>query len=157
MSTPSVIPVDLSGQNTAARLEVSTPAIRLVPAEFAKRHRIIPLEATASMLRIATASPGDARMIDDLRLLTGLEIEETTAPLNAILEKIAECYQVTVEQMIENLPSAAAGDGDSRNLHDIEVMANEPTVVNLVQPDDFEKPEPLLSSMIWTGGLSSVA
>src|SRR5439155_5899378 len=44
----------------------------------------------------------------------------------------AECYQVTVEQMIENLHPEHDGAAEIKNLHDIEVMANEPTVINLV-------------------------
>src|SRR5207248_6729002 len=49
-----------------------------------------------------------------------------------ILERIAESYQITVEQMLENLDKDPASTAESKNLHDIEVMANEPTVINLV-------------------------
>jgi type II secretory ATPase GspE/PulE/Tfp pilus assembly ATPase PilB-like protein len=133
MNAPSVIPEEeLPGQGSLARLELSPAMIRVLPADFVKRHRILPLEINGGILRIATAAPGNGQIIDDLRLLTGLEIEETVAPLNAILEKIAEYYQVTVEQMIENLHPEKIADGETRNLHDIEVMANEPTVINLV-------------------------
>src|SRR5204863_606664 len=43
-----------------------------------------------------------------------------------------ECYQVTVEKMVENLRPEHGPNGEGKNLHDIEVMANEPTVINLV-------------------------
>jgi type II secretory ATPase GspE/PulE/Tfp pilus assembly ATPase PilB-like protein len=132
MNGASVLPGESSGPAGPARLEVSPDVVRLVPAGFAKQHRILPLELRRGGLVVATAAPADARVIDDLRLLTGLEIEEQTAPLNEILEKIAGAYQVTVEQMIENLHPQQTVDGETRNLHDIEVMANEPTVVNLV-------------------------
>src|SRR6185312_10389975 len=75
---------------------------------------------------------GQHQVIDDLRLLTGLEVEETEAPEAEILQKIGECYQVTVERMIEKLGPERSANGEGKNLHDIEVMANEPTVVNLV-------------------------
>jgi type II secretory ATPase GspE/PulE/Tfp pilus assembly ATPase PilB-like protein len=39
---------------------------------------------------------------------------------------------VTVEKMIEGLNPEQATTAEGRNLHDIEVMANEPTVINLV-------------------------
>ena len=51
---------------------------------------------------------------------------------SVILKKIAEIYQVTVEKMLENLHSGSEAGAENRNLHDIEVMANEPTVINLV-------------------------
>src|SRR5438552_10449436 len=112
-----------------ARLTVSPDAIRALPSDFVKQHRVLPLRIQHGMLHVATAEPGNQRVIDDIRLLSGLEVQESEAAGPEILEKIAECYQVTVEQMIENLdPKKEAAGTESRNLHDIEVMANEPTV-----------------------------
>ena len=114
-----------------AHLKVPVEVLRTLPAEFVKRHRVLPFEIQNGTIRIATAAPGNQRIIDDIRLLSGLEVEESEVPVNEVVEKIAECYQITVEQMIENLPDRAA-TVESKNLHDIEVMANEPTVINLV-------------------------
>jgi len=115
-----------------AGLEISPEALRLLPADFVKRHRVLPFKLCGGTIHIATEQPGDQRLIDDIRLLTGLEVEEAAVPAAEVLAKIAECYQVTVEQMIENLNPARAVGAESKNLHDIEVMANEPTIVNLV-------------------------
>jgi type II secretory ATPase GspE/PulE/Tfp pilus assembly ATPase PilB-like protein len=113
-------------------MEISPEAVKALPADFAKRHRILPFELRNGTIGIATAQPGNQGVIDDIRLLTGLEVHELEFPANEILEKIAECYQVTVEKMIEKLGPEAGPNGEGKNLHDIEVMANEPTVVNLV-------------------------
>lgn len=117
---------------TLARLSVSSEAIHTLPADFVKRHRVLPFEIHNGTIHVATADPGNQRVIDDIRLLSGLEVQESEAPVSEILEKIAECYQVTVEKMIENLSPEQGAAGESKNLHDIEVMANEPTVINLV-------------------------
>ncbi len=117
---------------TNGALAVSAEAAGLLPAEFVKRHRILPLGVAQGRLRVATAEPASERLIDDIRLLSGLEVEEVRAADPEIGEKIAESYQVTVEQMIENLHPDRGGGVETRNLHDIEVMANEPTVINLV-------------------------
>ena len=115
-----------------SRPKVSPEAIRIIPADFARNHRILPLEIENGTIRIGTATPGNQRVIDDLRLLTGLEVVETVLPAAQILEQIAESYQVTVEKMVEGFGGDEAANGDGKNQHDIEVMANEPTVVNLV-------------------------
>ena len=127
-------PVRNGGATTVplARRTVAPEVIRLLPAEFVKRHRVMPLEIQHGVLHIATAEAGNQRLVDDVRLVSGLEVKEFEAPAGEILEKIAECYQVTVEQMVENLNPEAAAAVENRNLHDIEVMANEPTVINLV-------------------------
>jgi type II secretory ATPase GspE/PulE/Tfp pilus assembly ATPase PilB-like protein len=114
------------------RFHVTPEALRALPADFVKRHRILPLRIDNGTIHIATAEPGNQRVIEDIRLLSGLEVEESEAPAADVLEKIAECYQVTVEQMIENLAPDRGSKVESKNLHDIEVMANEPTVINLV-------------------------
>src|SRR5205823_7630558 len=115
-----------------ASLAVSPEAVRVLPVEFVKRHRVLPFELRNGSLRIATADPGNQRVIDDIRLLSGLEVEEFEAAAPEILEKISECYQVTVEKMIESLNPEQATTVEGKTQHDIEVMANEPTVINLV-------------------------
>ncbi|HEX5399886.1 MAG TPA: GspE/PulE family protein [Verrucomicrobiae bacterium] len=114
------------------KLEVSPEAIRALPVDFVKRHGVLPLQIHNGTIHVATSAPGDQRMIDDIRLLTGLEVQESIAAAELIREQIAECYQVTVEKMIKNLGPEPGINGEGKNLHDIEVMANEPTVVNLV-------------------------
>ncbi len=116
----------------AARPAISAEALRALPASFAKQHRVLPLKIHDGVIYIATSTPGNARVIDDIRLLTGLEVEESEDTPAHISEKIAECYQVSVEKMIENMGVQSGANGEGGNLHDIEVMANEPTVVNLV-------------------------
>lgn len=115
-----------------ARFSVSSEAIRMLPLEFVKRQQVLPLAVHNGTIDIATADVGNQRVIDDIRLLTGLEVQEFEAPVAEILEKMAECYQITVEKMIENLNPEQGGSTEGRTLHDIEVMANEPSVINLV-------------------------
>jgi len=115
-----------------ARLEVPEAATQTVPLEFVRRHRILPLSLQNSTIRIVTADPGNRQVVEDIRLLTGLEVEETVASEKEIRAKISECYQITVERMIEDLHPTKTDAADREDLHDVELMASEPTVVNLV-------------------------
>ena len=123
---------ELSASDDGPASSATPEAIRALPADFVKRHRVLPLRIQDGTLHLATAEPGNQRVVDDIRLLTGLEVEEHEAAAAELLQQIAESYQVTVEQMIENLHPSHDGDPESKNLHDIEVEANEPTVINLV-------------------------
>ena len=115
-----------------AKTAIPADAVRTLPGEFVKRHLVLPLQLYNGTLEVATAQLGNQRVIDDIRLLSGLEVKEVLMPASEILERIAECYQVTVETMIEGLSPEQAPVMEGGNLHDIEVMANEPTVINLV-------------------------
>ena len=136
--SPFEAPKDKNGNGSpphsnGSRLAATTQAIRALPSDFVQRHRILPLRLERGMIEIAAADPLSDRALDDIRLLTGCEVEEKRAPAAEILESIAEHYQVTVERMIEDLnPATSGAAAESKNLHDIEVMANEPTVINLV-------------------------
>src|SRR5947209_6371912 len=100
----------------SARLAASLEAVRALPADFVKRHRILPFKIHDGTIHIASAAPGNQRVIDDIRLLTGLEVHETEAPEAEVSEKIAEHYQVTVEKMIENLSPEKTANGEGKNL-----------------------------------------
>src|SRR5205814_9724131 len=115
-----------------ARLIASPDALRALPPDFVQRHRILPLAIQDGTIHVATAEPGNQRLVDDIRLLSGLEVEEFEAPASEILEKIGECYQVTVEKLIESLSPGPTTTAEGKTLHDIEVMANEPSLINLV-------------------------
>ena len=116
----------------SSKLAATADALSALPADFVQRHRVLPLKIQDGVLRLATSEPGNSRVIDDVRLLTGLEVVAEEFPAAEISETITGRYQVTVERMIENLGGERAGNGEGKTLHDIEVMANEPTVVNLV-------------------------
>jgi type II secretory ATPase GspE/PulE/Tfp pilus assembly ATPase PilB-like protein len=124
--TPGDRPESLNG------LEIAPETLRLLPAEFVKRHQVLPLRVQGGVLELAVAGAGEERVLDDIRLLTGLEVREISVPESELQERIAEGYQVTVEKMIESLNPEQSIAAEGRNLHDIEVMANEPTVINLV-------------------------
>ncbi|MEM7262749.1 MAG: ATPase, T2SS/T4P/T4SS family [Planctomycetota bacterium] len=109
----------------------SREVIHLLPQEFVRSRRVLPTGLEAGVLRLATSEPGDHRVIEDVRLLTGHEVQEVLADGDAIDAKIAEWYQLTVERMVEGLDGEVETLSNA-NLHDIEVMASEPTVINLV-------------------------
>src|SRR5437773_420810 len=64
---------------SAARLNASQEAMRALPSEFVKQHRVLPLDIRHGTLHVATAEPGNQRIIDDIRLLSGLEVQEFEA------------------------------------------------------------------------------
>src|SRR4051812_38194380 len=75
-----------------AHLTVSPEALRALPGDFVKRNRILPYRIEDGRLYVATAQPGNQRLIEDIRLLSALEVNEAEAPADQVLEKIAECY-----------------------------------------------------------------
>ena len=108
-----------------ARLPIPATAAQSLPEEFIRRNGVLPLLIQDRVLYVATARPGNRRVVDEIRLLTGLEVFELTAGDREIADRIAECHQETVEEMSRGFDAAAGLDAEGKNLHDIEVMAYE--------------------------------
>ena len=114
------------------QMEIPQGLIDLVPSDFVQKHRVLPFQYQDGLLWIASASDLEPAVKEDLTLITGSEIKVSQASEAELNERIAEIYQITVEQLIQNLDPNDDATQATGNLHDIEVMANEPTVVNLV-------------------------
>ncbi|XOV70822.1 MAG: GspE/PulE family protein [Verrucomicrobiota bacterium] len=114
------------------QLDIPQGLIDLVPSDFVQKHRVLPFQYQDGLLWIASAQDLEPAVKEDLILITGSEIKVSQASEAELNERIAEIYQITVEQLIQNLDPNEDAAQATGNLHDIEVMANEPTVVNLV-------------------------
>ncbi len=62
-----------------AEFEIDPTSCKLVPAELAKRHQLIPVNRAGSSLIVAMADPSNIYAIDDLKFLTGYNIEVVVA------------------------------------------------------------------------------
>ena len=111
--------------------DLDPQVIALIPTELAFRHQVLPLSATPTTLRVAVADPFNTTAADDLRLVTGRDVELLFAPPLQIRRFIEEYYTRrmiadTTEDDVQVLE-----DGNDE-IGDLETMAKEATVVKLV-------------------------
>jgi type II secretion system protein E len=111
--------------------EIDPEVISTIPAELAYRHQVLPLSRSNGRLRVALADPLNLTALDDLRLVTGLDIEPVLADPEAIRRFVEEHY---MQRMM-----ADTGEGDIEIIEDLEEdlgdlrrMARETLVINLV-------------------------
>src|SRR5690606_27405004 len=76
-----------------AEFEIDKQVIDLVPKEVALKHTVLPVQRSGSMLIVAMSDPSNIYAIDDLKFLTGLNIEPVVTTDAAIEEAIAKYYQ----------------------------------------------------------------
>ena len=81
-----VPPIDL------AEFDIDSEVIRLVPREVSERHQVIPVNRAGPSLVVAMADPSNIYAIDDLKFLTGYNIDPVVASDVAILEAIDKYY-----------------------------------------------------------------
>jgi type IV pilus assembly protein PilB len=72
--------------------EVDPAVIRLVPQETAVRYQIVPLSRVGSTLTIAMTDPTNVFAMDDIKFMTGFNVEPVVASETAISDAIHKFY-----------------------------------------------------------------
>ncbi|MGH9439180.1 MAG: type IV-A pilus assembly ATPase PilB, partial [Terriglobia bacterium] len=126
---------------------VDPVVVKMIPVETAMKHHVLPLVRMGSMLTLAMGDPANVSAMDDVKFLTGLNIEPVLAS-EASIEDAIKSYYGTVEdeerqKEIDDLVSFLDEDAaesielddtgeDTLNLADIEKAAEEAPVIRLV-------------------------
>lgn len=77
-----------------AEFEIEPAIIELIPKDVAIRHRVIPVNRSGQALIVAMSDPSNILAIDDLKFLTGYNIEVVVASDVAIAAAISQYYEV---------------------------------------------------------------
>ena len=72
--------------------EIDPNVIRLIPQDTAQRYQVIPLSRVGSVLTIAMTDPTNVFAMDDVKFMTGFNVEPVVASESAIAEAISRFY-----------------------------------------------------------------
>jgi len=75
-----------------AYFEIDPVVIKLIPIETAQKYMIIPLSRVGSTLTIATADPTNVFAMDDIKFMTGFNVEPVVASEISIQEALEKYY-----------------------------------------------------------------
>ncbi|MGH9669806.1 MAG: type IV-A pilus assembly ATPase PilB [Terriglobales bacterium] len=104
-----------------AYFEVDAAVVKLIPQETAKRYQILPLSRVGASLTIAMVDPTNVFAMDDIKFMTGFNIEPVVASESAILDGIEKAYGSTQEEDMEKVMQSVADMGEA----DVELQAEE--------------------------------
>ena len=71
----------------------STELLSVVPESLASRYRVVPLKKEGNLLSVAMVDPFDIPVLDDLRVVTGLEIQPLIASEAEVQDVIERLYR----------------------------------------------------------------
>src|SRR5436309_15475288 len=83
--------------------EVDQNVIKLVPMETAAKYQILPLSRVGSSLTVAMVDPTNVFAMDDIKFMTGFNIEPVVASESAILEGIDKAYGNSKEEDLDRV------------------------------------------------------
>jgi type IV pilus assembly protein PilB len=122
--------------------EIDPAVVKLIPYETAKRYQILPLSRVGASLTIAMVDPTNVFAMDDIKFMTGFNIEPVVASESSILEGIDKAYGTTkkedLEQVMMSMTETDEADvevqteQEEMGLADLERAADEAPIVKLV-------------------------
>ncbi|BBB33167.1 type IV pilus assembly protein PilB [Thermotomaculum hydrothermale] len=103
--------------------EISEDVIKRIPSDIARKYMLIPITRTGSTLTVAMADPTNIYALDDIKFLTGLNVEPVVASELSIKKAIDKYYgsetQIELRKVVEDL------EGDLGEDTDLEVVEDE--------------------------------
>src|SRR6267142_1256653 len=74
------------------KFEIDPAVIKLIPADTAQKYQIIPLSRSGATLTIAMTDPTNVFAMDDIKFMTGYNVEPVVASETAVIDAITKYY-----------------------------------------------------------------
>jgi type IV pilus assembly protein PilB len=120
-----------------AEYEIERDILKLVSKDVCERHRVLPVSRSGASLILAMADPSNLHAIDDVKFLTGYNVEPVVASETALLKAIERyfaapdiSYDDIMEGFDEKEISVAEGEEDP-NAVDLSKAAEDAPVIRL--------------------------
>jgi type IV pilus assembly protein PilB len=120
-----------------AEFEVDTAVLKLIPPDVAQKYQIIPVNRAGSTLIIAMSDPSNILATDDIKFMTGYNIEVVVASESAIKSAIDKYYDqsASLADVMGDLDMEdfeVVGEEEDLDISTLERATEEAPVVKLV-------------------------
>jgi len=125
-----------------SHFEIDQNVIKLIPSDVARKYNILPVNKTGATLTIAMADPTNVFAMDDIKFMTGYNVEPVVASELGIKAAIDTYYGTTsaleLKKVMEDLQQTEAGDlevmeeDEELDIQALSAEAEEAPVVKLV-------------------------
>ena len=122
--------------------EIDSSVTKLIPEETARKHHILPLSRVGASLTIAMVDPTNVFAMDDIKFMTGFNIEPVVASETSIMEGIDKAYaaaavpEANLDEIMASMGEEAdvelQAEEEEKALADLEASAEEAPIVKLV-------------------------
>lgn len=117
--------------------EIDPSVIQLIPADVAQKYMIVPVNRAGATLIVAMSDPSNIFAIDDIKFMTGYNVEVVVAPEQSIKEAIDKYYDQSasfdeVLGDLEDIDLEVVDDSDEVDVSELEKASEDAPVVKLV-------------------------
>jgi type IV pilus assembly protein PilB len=127
-----------------AYFEVDPNVTKLIPMETAMKYQVLPLSRVGSSLTLAMVDPTNVFAMDDIKFMTGFNIEPVVASETAITEAIKKHYGSVEDQERKKEMEALVSFIDEGQTESLELEADEDGSLNLEQLEKAAEEAPVI-------------
>src|SRR5438876_601638 len=91
-----------------AQFEIDPGVIKLIPPDTAQKYQIVPLSRAGATLTIAMTDPTNVFAMDDIKFMTGYNVEPVVASETAVIEAIQRYYPIGAKSTVSKTLSPGA-------------------------------------------------
>lgn len=133
-----------------SELEIDSAILKLIPAEVAQKYQIVPVNRAGSTLIVAMCDPSNIFAIDDIKFMTGYNVEVVVASETAI--------KASIDKFYDQSASLADVMGDLGEMEEFEVIGEEEEVdVSSLERATEDAPVVKLVNLILTDAIKKRA
>jgi len=92
------------------KTEIDPAVVKLVPAEVVKKYLVVPIKRMGATLSLAMVDPSDVFAIDDIKFMTGYNVEPIIAAESSVVELISKYYGKGALAVVEKTMTIEAKD-----------------------------------------------
>jgi type IV pilus assembly protein PilB len=121
-----------------SEFEIDPTVIKLIPEDVVQKYQVMPINRAGSTLIVAMSDPSNIFAVDDIKFLTGYNVEVVVASEGAIKGAVDKHYDQgaqALQEVMQGFDDAGieiARDEDEVNVSDLEKGAEDAPVVKLV-------------------------
>jgi type IV pilus assembly protein PilB len=111
------------------QFDIDPSVIKLIPADTAQKYQIVPLSRAGATLTIAMTDPTNVFAMDDIKFMTGYNVEPVVASEVAVIDAIQKYYPNAGKAAIAVIPTGPGGsalDAATRGLEELQQSLDEP-------------------------------
>ncbi len=102
-----------------ASFEVDPNVIKVVPGEVARKYGVLPVNKTGATLTIAMGDPTNVFAMDDIKFMTGYNVEPVVASESALRKAIDKHYGTPRSVVLKEQKKSATGYTPTEGLDDV--------------------------------------
>jgi type IV pilus assembly protein PilB len=124
-----------------AQFDIDVGVVKLIPAETAHKYQVIPLSRAGATLTIAMTDPTNVFAMDDIKFMTGYNVEPVVASEGAVQAAIEKYYPSPSAKSASSMTVAASGPSTlemaSRGLEELQASLDAGGAVEVL--DELEE------------------